>query len=114
MPNQTKQQEDQAASIIRSAEAMMEKLATEGQFHYLPACNAEDEQTITFDTVMSDCSSNPEFINAVFELYKSYKQPLELFKSGELGEKLISLMDEVHDISMGHVAFCANDEHGVN
>lgn len=114
MSEQTKQQEEQTASIVRSAEEFTKNLLTEGVFEYLPACNAEDKQTITFDTVMEDCDNRPEFINAIFELYKEIKKPLiEPKKSGVLGGLLLVLIHEIDEIVKGHVEFCANDENGV-
>ena len=113
MPEQTKQQEDQDASITRSAEFMMEKLATEGQFHYLPKGRGDEEQTITLDNVMEDCDANPEFINDLFQLYKSFKAPLEDFEPEDLGKKLEAFMGVVEELAKGHANFAACDEHGI-
>ena len=111
---QTKAQEDQDASITRSAEFMMKKLATEGFFSYLPADKGDIEQTVRFIEIMKDCDVDMFFVNSVFELYKSFKAPLEDFKPEELGRKLEVLMSAVESLLMGHVAFCANDLHGVS
>ena len=113
MPELTTHQEEQDASIKRSAEAFEKHLATEGVFHYLEPNKGDEEETVTFTNIMEDCDIKPEFINAVFELYKEIKRPLDEFKSGELGIKVTDLVNAVDGIVESAAAFYSYLEHGV-
>ena len=111
---QTSQQEDQAVSIVKSTEAFEKHLATEGVFHYLEPNKGDVEETVTFTNIMEDCDIKPEFIKAVFELYKEIKRPMDEFKSGELGIKVTDLVNAVDGIVESAAAFYSNLEHGVD
>ena len=114
MQELTTHQEEQDASITRSAEAFAKHLSTEGVFHYLEPNKGDVEETVTFTNIMEDCDIKPEFINAVFELYKEVKRPLDQFKTDELGIKLTDLVNAVDGIVTSAAAFYSNLEHGVD
>ena len=114
MPEQATQQEEQAESIVQSAEAFAKHLSTNGEFSYLEPNKGDTEDTVTFTNAMEDCDIKPEFIKAVFELYKEVKRPMDEFKSGELGIKVTDLINEIDGIVESTAVFYSHLEHGVD
>lgn len=112
MIEQTKQQEDQDTSIVRSMDFMTKMLANNGAFSYLPANKKEPEQTISFDTIVSDCADKPGFVNAMYELFKAVKTPFSE-QDESMGAVLIAFIAEVDKLVSEHVEFAAKDEHGI-
>ena len=111
MPEQTEQQENQTASIVRSVEFMQKMMISEGVFSYLPASKEEPEQTITFDAVMSDCADKSEFIAAVFGFYKEWKK--HFAEQTDNGKSILTLVDAIDTLVLEHANFAAHDEHGI-